>query len=394
MKKNKKKVAIIYHHIPEFRKAIFEKLTRDSKLEYVIIADIETIIPALKLVNLDVLEKWGGKHFRRVKNTWFGSHILWQSTISRPSFIREYDILIYLGSMYHLSTWTSALLSKFMGKQVVFWTHGFIDREDDFKGYIRRIFYKLADSLLLYGHRAKKILADYGFAEDKLFVVYNSLDYERQKSSRDFVSKKKIAELKARFFEKADLPTMIFVGRLTSEKQPTLLVDLANEMKKRGHPLNVLIVGDGPDRKMIDDLVTKNNLDGCVYRYGACYDEEELTPLLVGSDLSIIPGFVGLAAMHYMAYGLPVITSDRIEMQKPEVEAIIQGLTGDFFKHGDVQDLAFVTENWMNKERIEVRKNCIAMIEKVYNPDVQRDIINHLCLGGIAQDQPARELKI
>ncbi len=394
MNNRNKKVAVIYHHIPEFRKAIFEKLVEESSVDYVIVSDVSSIIPALKLVDDEVLDLWGDRHFKRVKNTWFGAHFLWQSEIARPSFIKKYDTLIYLGSMYHLSTWVSAVIAKSMGKKVVFWTHGLINREDDFKGFTRRRFYSLADSLLLYGHRAKNLLLDYGFSAEKLFVVYNSLDYEKQKKFRESVLMQNTKNFKSKCFKDPNLPIMIFIGRLTSEKQPELVIELAHAMKLKGNPINVLIVGDGPDLKDIKNLISQKNLMDNICTYGACHEEEELSVLLMGADLSIIPGFVGLAAMHYMAYGLPVITSNRLEEQKPEVEAILPGITGDFFEHGDVGSLVLVTEKWLIKERKKVRENCISMIENIYNSDVQKNIINHLCLGKAAKNQPVKELKI
>ena len=47
-----------------------------------------------------------------------------------------------------------------------------------------------------------------------------------------------------------------------------------------------------------------------------------------------------ILAIHALAYGTPVITHDDLDRQMPEVEVISEGLTGAFFKHGDVADLA------------------------------------------------------
>ena len=59
----------------------------------------------------------------------------------------------------------------------------------------------------------------------------------------------------------------------------------------------------------------------------------------MASDLCVIPGNVGLSAMHAFSVGLPVISHDNFDIQMPEFEAIIDSKTGSFYKHGNIEDL-------------------------------------------------------
>ncbi|MCK7575648.1 MAG: hypothetical protein MZV65_06990 [Chromatiales bacterium] len=82
--------------------------------------------------------------------------ILFQPGIIALAFSKRYQCIIFLGSVYHITTWIAAITAKISGKRVLMWTHGYLKEELGLKGYIREIFYRLADGLLLYGNRAKK----------------------------------------------------------------------------------------------------------------------------------------------------------------------------------------------------------------------------------------------
>ena len=83
-----------------------------------------------------------------------------------------------------------------------------------------------------------------------------------------------------------------------------------------------------------------------------------------------------------------MITHDCIDEQGPESEAIVPGLTGDFFKKGDVSSLAAVITKWIAKaDEFEVtKKDCYAIVDKYYNPSYQQHIINS-AVSGISADQ-------
>ena len=185
-----------------------------------------------------------------------------------------------------------------------------------------------------------------------------------------------------------ELPLLIFVGRMTAEKHPLMLVDLALIMKNSNNPVNIIIIGDGPELVSLKRKVTAYKLKDFVYIHGSCYDEEVLATMMCAADLAVLPGYVGLSAMHYMAYGLPVLTSNDSKKQKPEVEAIVKGKTGDFYLHGNINSLITKVTEWIGKIGPETRENCINQIEQYYNPEVQRTIINYACKGLPANQQP------
>ncbi|MCK7575647.1 MAG: glycosyltransferase [Chromatiales bacterium] len=159
------------------------------------------------------------------------------------------------------------------------------------------------------------------------------MNYNEQKFIRSKWNHERLLNLRREYFESAaDIPIILFTGRVTKRKRLDLIFRAQKNLQLIGKLINVIIIGDGPDKAQIMRFVEKNQLSRHVKFIGACYDETVLGPLIMMSDICVSPGEVGLTCIHAMAYGTPVITHDDFNHQGPECEAIIPGETGDFLK--------------------------------------------------------------
>ena len=163
-------------------------------------------------------------------------------------------------------------------------------------------------------------------------------------------------------------------------------MEAAAQLHREGHELNVLVVGDGPERERLQAMAKQ--LDIHVHFYGACYDETRLAELNLISCVTVAPGMVGLTAMQSLGYGVPVITHDDRLAQMPEAESILPGITGDLFEHGNVADLARVLRGWSQVAQVspQVRTACRQVIERFYHPKFQRRVIERALDGKAADD--------
>ena len=73
---------------------------------------------------------------------------------------------------------------------------------------------------------------------------------------------------------------------------------------------------------------------------GSIHEEDRIAPWAVSASLLIHPGALGLSIFHAFGYGLPVVTSNRMSIQMPEVETLEPGINGLVYEHGNVQALA------------------------------------------------------
>ncbi|NQU32376.1 MAG: glycosyltransferase [Bacteroidetes bacterium] len=381
------RVVLLQPFLSHYREPIYNLLCRQEypNPKYSFLSDIvnNSGIKTIDFQQSRIAVQNGGLHWQKVSNVWFGKNFLWQLAAIRLALDKDVDCIILLGNMYYISNWIGAILARLTGKRILLWTHGYLREEKGIKGWIREKFYKLSDGLLLYGNRGRQLLRRRGFDPECLYVVYNSLNYEEQCKVRDNCSAEVLKGIRQSLFSLSDLPVLIFVGRLTPQKKLSMLIEAAHILKKKGIELNILFVGDGPERKNFEQLVLSYSMTSNVVFYGACYTEEELGPLFMLSDLCVAPGEIGLTCMHAFAYGIPVVTHDNPDLQGPEWEAIQPGITGELFRYDDVQDLARVIAGWLElgKSRKQLSVDCRRIIDRYYNPSYQAMVINGAVCG-------------
>jgi N-acetyl-alpha-D-glucosaminyl L-malate synthase BshA len=101
-------------------------------------------------------------------------------------------------------------------------------------------------------------------------------------------------------------------------------------------PAKLLLVGDGPDRPMVQQMTAGMNLGADVHFLG---EQDQLEPLFFCADLFLLPSeqeSFGLTALEAMNCGVPVIAADVGGL--PEV--IVHGETGFLFPVGDIEAMA------------------------------------------------------
>lgn len=293
-------------------------------------------------------------------------------------FKKEYKNFFMVGEPRNVSIWCLAILKRlfFKKKRLYFWAHGWYGKESFFQGFIKKIVYKSADGIFTYGQYAKDLMAKNGFDKNKIFVIHNSLDYDKQLILRKNLS---VSTLYKEHFGN-DNPVLIFIGRLTEVKRLDMLVSALALLNKESYKYNLVFVGDGTMRESLEKQVVDLNLQNNVWFYGACYDERKNAELIYNADLCVAPGNVGLTAIHSMMFGTPVISHDNFMYQMPEFEAIDSCRTGNFFKYGDEKSLCDTISQWFAShlhERDEVRRNCFKEIDDSWNPNFQIEVISN-----------------
>jgi len=320
------------------------------------------------------------KRIQRIRNIWLKKKVLfWQSGALRIALKSDCSVIVFLGECYCLSTWLSAIICRLRGIRVVFWGHGIYGNESTLKLTLREIFYRLAHQHLLYEHRAKKLMIAQGFKSEDLYVVFNSLDYDRQKALREqyrSLSKQAVYP----FFKNPDLPILVFIGRLTMAKKLGMLLHAVTSINEAKIRINLVFIGDGSERAKLEKLGQKGVAEKWLHFVGACYSEEEIGRYLTVSDLCVSPGNVGLTAIHSLSYGTPVCTHGNLSNQMPEAEAIVDGYNGFYFKENDVNNLMEGMKKWFstNQNRELVRERCFEVVDTYYNPDYQLTVFNRV----------------
>ncbi|MBI4695900.1 MAG: glycosyltransferase [Gammaproteobacteria bacterium] len=371
-----KRVAIVYHFFAHYREAVLKELLGAREFETTLVGDVadpDGSIPAW------IPSAPGLFVIARCRK--FVGRILWQSGLLGVA-LGNYECIIFLGNAQWPATWIAAVLARLSGKRVLFWTHGWTHQDHGIVRYVRNAFYRIAHGLLLYGERARNIGIANGFRRDRLYVIYNSLDYAEQKRIRSAISHERLLEIRSRYLTSAKGASLVVcTARITAACRFDLLIEALALLKNQGREIAAVLVGDGPSRATLERQASIAGVT--LHFFGACYKEELLAELLMAADVCVSPGKVGLTAMHSLAYGTPVITHDNPEHQGPEFEAVVPKVSGDFFRQGDAADLArAINDCTSHPWRAEVsQQKCIDIIESKYNPEFQAAMIASAIFG-------------
>lgn len=280
-----------------------------------------------------------------------------------------------LGDSRSISTWLFLLFSKFCpGKKVYLWSHGIYGKESMIEIRLKKVVLNLADGIFLYNNYARELMIRKGFRCDKLFVIYNSLNYTRQLEIRHRIIPSNI------FIEHFGNKNhnIIFIGRLTKAKKLEMLLEAVSILKERNFAFNVTLIGDGSERTFLELRASELGIKTSVWFYGACYDEMTNAELIYNADLCVAPGNVGLTAMHTMVFGTPVITHNDFKWQMPEFEAITPFKTGNYFECGNSGSLAEKIEEWFKvngASRDRIREECYKEIDNHWTPEFQIEVL-------------------
>lgn len=382
-----KSVAIVYPYFAHYRLPVLQELMKSSEINYTLISDsdsgfdVKTINPELAKKNIED----GGLRWKFVINKWFlPNTLLWQRGLLSLLKRNDFDSVIFLGNAYYLSTWAAMIYLKSKGKKIFLWTHGVTDDKKNFKWFFRKSFYSLGNGLLLYEKNAKNVMIKNGFPENKLHVIYNSLDYGQQLKYRSHIDSELIQRTKKELFENDSLPYIVFVGRLTPQKKLNMIVEAIKLLYENNIKVNTLFVGKGDAKDELVNLVNHYGLQHYFNFYGPCFEEEKLSRLIGSADICVSPGNVGLTAMTALGYGTPVISHDDFNHQMPEYQAIEPNINGDLFQRGSIKDLAEKISNWLSTKgelpREDIQKKCYEVIDTKYNPKNQATLINRIIL--------------
>jgi len=137
---------------------------------------------------------------------------------------------------------------------------------------------------------------------------------------------------------KTDVITILSVGRLDPVKGHSILIEACNLLHKSGFQFHCIIIGEGPERQRLEQLIRKYKLDDFVELKGAVF-QSEIQQYYDQADIFVLPSIretMGVVLMEAMAKETPVI-APRV-MGVPELVKHME--TGVLTSPTDVRQLA------------------------------------------------------
>ena len=207
------------------------------------------------------------------------------------------------------------------------------------KLYVREAITK-ADHLIAITEATKQdIIKFYNINPAKISVVYHGVDKDRfrlMKKGEEHL----ITEVKTKY--NITKPYILYIGNVQPRKNIQGLIKAYQKLRKTtGHNYQLVIAGA---KAWLVDEVMKEIGDS--YRddiiFTGRFEDAELTPLLWGADLFVLPSFYegfGLPILEAMACGVPTVVADTPSLVEVGGEASLS------FDPHNIDDMAKVLDN-------------------------------------------------
>lgn len=381
---NKLKIMHFIWWIPHYRSAIFRMLSQNPFFDFEVIAGNNSrtwgggVVTSAEEAGKRKGIKWRYVKSKRIRGPIFRDYE-WQAESIKIVLHEKPDAVICLGNK-SLSNFIIRFICRARKIPLIEWSHGIRAPEASWKWLLRKYMYILwADASLLYGVYARDWYISHGINKKSLFVVNNSLDYEKQVLIRNEIKQQEIIEIRSKYgVNYPDGRLLIHAGRLEKQKRLSFLIDVLSILKKRERRIKLLLIGKGREKKKLQEIAKKKGVENLVIFYGPCFEEKTIGSLFLSSDLCIVPGGVGLIAVHSFGYGTPILTCENTSyIHKPEVEAVKEGITGCYYREGDIEDCVKKIEKMLYPVpcKMQMSKACMNVVDRYYNPQYQEKII-------------------
>lgn len=134
---------------------------------------------------------------------------------------------------------------------------------------------------------------------------------------------------------RGEKPHLVCVGRLSKERGQALLIEATAQLRDSGVPVEVVLVGDGPMRDELEQLVVRHRLEGQARLVGFLDSDGTEKELCLARALVVSSLSEGLPVVIMEAMARPVIAPYLAGIP----ELVVQGESGWLYPPGDVNAL-------------------------------------------------------
>jgi len=332
--------------------------------------------------------------WRFFKPSWLP--VIWQL---KKLIKKERIELLQFGHYFNLVT-VGLIFKKLFNIPYIVYTHG-VDTLIPQKNWLqRKLMYfnlKNAEWIVANTEFMKRKIEEIGIFPSRIIVVYPSLPEEA-------ISREYSGEGIKKKYQLEGKKVILTLGRLVKRKGQDMVIKAMKEVIKKVPEAVYLIVGEGPAKVYLQNLIKELNLRDKVIFAGAIPDRlSEKMPFYKAADVFVMPAreenkmdveSFGLVYLEAQSQGRPVILGNAGGSQ----ESILVGKTGLIVNSKElkeiVQQIIFLLENKEKRKRIgkEARqwvknnflwKKQIKKINFLLEKDFSRDKIRDLPLVSI-----------
>lgn len=186
-------------------------------------------------------------------------------------------------------------------------SHGFISSDRNLKIYnfLDRSSLRFCDKVIAVSEGIKEDLIENGINESKIIVIQNAVQnsYNPDYFFESRLNKRKLIRMNEEEY------VVGYVGRLSDEKGLEYLIGAGLILKEKGEAFKILIIGDGPKREELENLVREKGLEKEVIFTGF---QDDVEKWLAALDVFVLPSLTEgtpMALLEAMSLGIPVVAT-------------------------------------------------------------------------------------
>ncbi len=342
------RVAIQQPSLAKYRVPVYRELASRPNIDLTLFYSTEAGIPNVEPVGFKA--EHVDQHRLPLGFRWSRAH----ARVADPT---RFDVAVVSWAPRALSLLPALAAAKRRRVGVVAWGHGYSKRERGWRKAVRTRIGAAADALLFYNHTARnRHLQESRDDPGRCFVALNSLDQGPiREARRATLADPRALEHFQREHGLDPRATLLYVSRLDPNNRVDMLVRAIARLRETRPSLKAVVVGAGDQLDELRALASNLGVAESVLFLGAVYGEASLAPWFCSARAFCYPANVGLSLLHAFGYGLPAVTSDRLEAQNPEIEALRHEENGLLYADGSQEALEAALARLLDDDELHAR---------------------------------------
>lgn len=234
--------------------------------------------------------------------------------VSQVSYLLKKHNIQILHTHSHRADITGFLASRFLSIKIISTLHGWTSSTGRVKVYeaLDRIFLKRFNRVIAVSEEIRETLLKLGLRSDRVVTMHNSLDFDAYDTTADGTGFKSEFGLDGCEF------LIGFLGRLSVEKGCRYLLLAVKELLRDRKDFKLVLVGDGPDRKKLEELMFSLGIsDHVVF----CGYRDDVSSFYKAIDVFVLPS---------LTEGIPISLLESAYFEIPFVATSVGGVSEMF----------------------------------------------------------------
>jgi glycosyltransferase involved in cell wall biosynthesis len=248
----------------------------------------------------------------------------WYPVFSR--LLGDVDLVVTEDASRRLINYCLLAARRFGGPKVMVWGHGWNHQVRDLNTVperLKRFVSRRADGVLAYTAGVREGLLALGYDGNRVFNVQNAA-----KRPDVTVSSEQVARHSDSLGLPPDHRVVFCCGKMYPMKRLDLLVDAILLAKQNVPNLHLVLAGAGPSQHVAEQAAARHAF---IHYVGPVFDTDKALCYAV-SDVSVLPGAVGLGIVDSFHHGVPLIATT-MASHGPEIEYLEHETNGLLTEH-------------------------------------------------------------